>query len=105
MRFQDRVVIVTGGAKGIGAGCVRVFHAEGGHVAIFDRDRDSAVALADELTSNGPGEVTVAYFDVTDAEQFQKQIRSVVDHFGRIDCLINNAGVHPPATSIDGHVA
>jgi NAD(P)-dependent dehydrogenase (short-subunit alcohol dehydrogenase family) len=101
MRFQDRVVIVTGGAKGIGAGCVRVFHAEGAHVAVFDRDREATVALADELKGHGRGEVVVADFDVTDAAQFQSHITNVAVHFGRLDCLINNAGIHPPAMSID----
>lgn len=55
MRFRDRVVIVTGGAKGIGAGCARVFAAEGGIVSILDVDLPTAEALARELSQCGPG--------------------------------------------------
>jgi L-fucose dehydrogenase len=101
MRFQDRVVAVTGGSQGIGAGCVRVFHQEGAHVAILDRDAETGARLADELTDRGPGRVIVCRCDVSDAAQLQQAIEQTVQTLGRLDCLINNAGVHPPAMSID----
>jgi len=101
MRFQNRTVIVTGGSKGIGAGCVRVFAAEGGHVAIFDIDMASGQALADELNASGPGRAHAFRCDVSQASQIEAALQKTVQVFGRIDCLINNAGVHPPATNID----
>jgi L-fucose dehydrogenase len=101
MRFLDRVVAVTGGSHGIGVGCVRVFHAQGARVAILDRDAEAGGGLADELTECGPGRVIVCRCDVADAAQFQQAIEQTVQTFGRLDCLINNAGVHPPAMSID----
>jgi len=101
LRFQDRVVVVTGGAKGIGAGCCRVFCGEGGHVAILDRDAQSAESLAAELTNTGPGDAAFFVCDVAEHEQLRTAIEHVAERFGRIDCLINNAGVHPDATSID----
>lgn len=100
MRFQDRVVAVTGGSRGIGAGCVRVFHQEGAHVALLDRDAEAGARLAQELTERGPGRVIVSGCDVSDAEQLERAIAQTVETFGRLDCLINNAGVHPPAMSI-----
>ncbi len=101
MRFENRVVIVTGGAKGIGEGCCRVFCREGGHVAILDRDTDAAESLAVELTDAGPGTATAFACDVADHERLRGVIDDVATRFGRIDCLVNNAGVHPDATPID----
>ena len=101
VRFQDRVVVVTGGAKGIGEGCCRVFCREGGRVAILDRDLPAAEALAAELMSFGCGEAVAFACDVGDHEQIRDVLEAVAARFGRIDCLINNAGVHPDATAID----
>ena len=101
MRFEHRVVIVTGGAKGIGAGCARVFAAEGGQVAILDVDLPGAEALAGELTELGPGSAIALRCDVSRPEEIHSAIDATVARFGRLDCIINNAGVHPPATRID----
>ncbi len=101
MRFHDRVAAVTGGAKGIGEGCCRVFCREGGKVAILDRDAIAGERLAADLMAIGPGEATFFPCDVAAQEQLRSAIEAAVARFGRLDCLINNAGVHPPATSID----
>jgi L-fucose dehydrogenase len=101
MRFDGRVVIVTGGAKGIGAGCARVFAAEGGTVSLFDIDAQAGTGLADELTRTGPGRAVFQHCDVRDPQQIEAAIDGTVRQLGRLDCIINNAGVHPPATPID----
>ncbi len=101
MRFRDRVVIVTGGSKGIGAGCVRVFAAQGGQVAILDIDRAAGEALAREIAGTGAGTARFHPCDVSDLKAFEKSIDQVATDWGRLDCLINNAGIHPPAMSID----
>jgi len=101
MRFQDRAVIVTGGSKGIGEGCARVFCSEGGLVGILARGAQAGEALAAELNAAGPGRAIFRQCDVGDHEQLKAAIDSVADEFGRLDCLINNAGAHPPATSLD----
>ena len=101
MRFSDRVVIVTGGAKGIGAGCCGVFHSEGARVSILDRDAAAGQSLAGELTARGPNRALFLECDVSRHEQVRDAIEQTVAEFGRLDCIINNAGVHPPATSID----
>ena len=97
MRFKDRTVIVTGGAKGIGAGCVEVFAAEGAMVAIVDRDLQSARLLAQQF----PNQSIAIQADVMHAEQVQAAIEETVRWTGRIDCLVNNAGIHPPDTPIE----
>ena len=101
MRFQDRVVIVTGGSKGIGEGCSRVFCAEGGLVAILSRGKEAGERLAEELTKTGPGRAVYFPCDVGRHEQLRDAIENTVAEFGRMDCLINNAGVHPPATPLE----
>eukprot|EP00913_Durusdinium_trenchii_P023349 g21927.t1 len=101
MRFENRTVIVTGGSKGIGEGCSRVFCQEGGSVAILARGKEAGLALAEELTQNGPGKALFIQCDVSVPGQLQEAIETTVAQFGRLDCIINNAGAHPPATSID----
>jgi NAD(P)-dependent dehydrogenase (short-subunit alcohol dehydrogenase family) len=101
MRFQGKAVVVTGGSKGIGEGCARVFCREGGLVAILARGPEAGEALAAELTRTGPGRAIYISCDVADPAQLQQAIDRAAAEFGRIDCLINNAGAHPPATTID----
>lgn len=101
MRFDGRAVIVTGGSKGIGEGCSRLFCAEGGQVAILARGTEAGEALAAELNGQGPGRAIFIRCDVARPEQLQQAVERAAREFGRLDCLINNAGWHPPATSID----
>ncbi len=100
-RFTDRVVIITGGGKGIGAGCASVFCLEGARVAILDRDEAAGKATAARLTATGPGTAESFACDVSQSEMFRKIIDDVAAKWGRLDCIINNAGIHPPATTID----
>lgn len=99
-RFSERVVIVTGGSKGIGAGCARVFCAEGGHVVICARGEEEGRRLADELTLRGPGTCDFERVDVRQPDELRAVIERTVERYGRLDCLINNAGWHPAAMDI-----
>ena len=101
MRFQNRVVIVTGGSKGIGEGCSRVFCREGGSVSILARGSEAGIALAEELNRMGPGRAIFIQCDVGKMDQLQNAIEQTVQEFGQLDCIINNAGVHPPATPLE----
>lgn len=88
-----KVAVVTGGAKGIGAAIVRAAAAEGMRVAIVDRDADASAMLAAELRTAGhQAEVVVASLD--HAEACAAAVAAVMTHYGRIDALVNNAGVN-----------
>lgn len=101
MRFGSKVVVVTGGAHGIGRGCVEVFHREGARVAIVDRDGAAALGFSEELNARRPDSARAYTCDVADEERLRESIVQAAHHFDRLDCLINNAGIHPPDTPMD----
>ena len=101
LTYTDRVVLITGGSKGIGSGCARVFVDAGAKVMICARNQSPGEALAKELTNIGPGECVFQICDVANPEQVRQLVDDTVKRFGRLDCLINNAGFHPPQQRID----
>ena len=94
-RVQGRVVVVTGGAGGIGAAACRAIAAEGGKVVVADLDPERAQAVADSIVADGAPAVSVAV-DVTDREQVRAMIRTAVDAFGELNVIFNNAGMNRP---------
>jgi NAD(P)-dependent dehydrogenase (short-subunit alcohol dehydrogenase family) len=102
MRYADKVVVITGGSKGIGEGCVRVFVEAGAKVVFCARGREGGERLARELDARGPGEAHFIPADVSRVEEIERLIATAVERYGRLDCLINNAGWHPPHKPIDG---
>jgi NAD(P)-dependent dehydrogenase (short-subunit alcohol dehydrogenase family) len=101
MRYTGKVVIVTGGSKGIGEGCVRVFVEAGAKVVFCARNAAAGEALAREVTAQGPGEAHFVRGDVSKVDDLRGLVEGTVRRLGRIDCLINNAGWHPPHKPID----
>jgi NAD(P)-dependent dehydrogenase (short-subunit alcohol dehydrogenase family) len=102
MRYKDRVTIVTGGSKGIGAGCVRVFVEEGGAKVVFcSRNEAEGKAFEKEANRVGPGSALFIRADVAKPDDVRRVVDTTVEKFGRLDCLINNAGWHPPHKTID----
>jgi len=101
MRYEGKVVIVTGGTKGIGEGCVRVFVNAGSKVVFGARGERAGEDLARELNATGAGEAYFVPCDVSKVEQVRGLIDRTVERHGRIDCLVNNAGWHPPHKPID----
>ncbi len=89
MRLQDRVAIVTGGARGIGRAIGRAFAAEGARVALADVDGESL-----EVAGRETGAFTVVA-DVADEDSVRAMVDVVVQRHGKIDILVNNAGVCP----------
>lgn len=91
--LKDKVIVVTGGGKGIGAGIVAVLAAEGAIPVIVGRnEKDNLNVLAQIATVNGRGDQIVA--ELTEPAQCEAAIQQVVAQFGRIDGLVNNAGVN-----------
>ena len=87
---MDKTIIVTGAASGIGQATVRRLAADGARVVLADRDDLSS--LADELRAAG-GEVTACQVDVTKADQVEAMVRDAQAAYGRIDGLVNCAGI------------
>jgi meso-butanediol dehydrogenase/(S,S)-butanediol dehydrogenase/diacetyl reductase len=90
LRFKGRTAIVTGGASGIGAACVRAFYAEGAIVAIADADVKAAANLAAEFASD---RVYAKALDVTDRVAVEAFITEAASRTGRLDVLVNSAGI------------
>jgi NAD(P)-dependent dehydrogenase (short-subunit alcohol dehydrogenase family) len=90
--FQDRVVLVTGGSRGLGLLMARRLADEGARLAICARDADELARAAAELRSRGAEVVTVTC-DLTQEEAVEQMVREVTQQFGPIDVLINNAGM------------
>jgi NAD(P)-dependent dehydrogenase (short-subunit alcohol dehydrogenase family) len=101
VRYKDKVAIITGGTKGIGEGCVRVFVEEGAKVVFCARNEKQGGELAAEVTKRGPGEAVFMKCDVSKVAEIEALVDFTAKKYGRIDCLINNAGWHPPHKVID----
>jgi NAD(P)-dependent dehydrogenase (short-subunit alcohol dehydrogenase family) len=101
MRYKDKVAIITGGSKGIGEGCVRVFAGAGAKVVFCARDGKTGKALEADVNRLGPGEAWFVPCDVTKPDELRRLVEKTVKRHGRIDCLVNNAGWHPPHRPID----
>jgi meso-butanediol dehydrogenase / (S,S)-butanediol dehydrogenase / diacetyl reductase len=94
-RVQDRVIIVTGGAGGIGKAACEAIAAEGGKVVVADLDEAAARAVADAIAAHG-GAASSVGVDVTDRSQVRAMISTTVDMFGPLNVIFNNAGVNRP---------
>ena len=88
--FTDKIVVITGGSDGIGKALVAQFLALGAKVATCGRNENKLSLLATEFPSSN---LFTAQVDVSKQDQSEAFIKQVVDNWGRIDVLINNAGI------------
>jgi NAD(P)-dependent dehydrogenase (short-subunit alcohol dehydrogenase family) len=92
VRFQDKVVVVTGAGSGIGRATALAFGREGAKVVAADIDAASAQAAAEQIKAAG-GQSEPLQVDVSVAADVERMVTTTVERFGRLDVLVNNAGV------------
>lgn len=92
MQFKEKVVLVTGGANGIGRSVVKKFQAGGARIAIWDLADEAGNELAAEINDQG-GTAIYSHVNVTDSAEVDQAVEELVEKWGRIDVLINNAGI------------
>jgi 3-oxoacyl-[acyl-carrier protein] reductase len=92
MSLSGRVALVTGASQGIGRTCAIRLASEGAAVAVAARNQEKLNELVDEITSSG-GKAAAFALDVADEEQVKSTVKAAIAQFGKIDILINNAGI------------
>ena len=92
-RFQDKVVVVTGAGRGIGKAIAHAFAAEGAKVAVISRSEGSCQGAADEINAEFADSAKAYAVDVSDHEAVQALGKQIIADFGKVNVLVNNAGV------------
>jgi NAD(P)-dependent dehydrogenase (short-subunit alcohol dehydrogenase family) len=91
--FRHRVVLITGGSRGLGLEMARVFADEGAYVAICSRDMAELMDAKQELRDRGAADVDAFRCDVTNREEADAAILRLISRWGRVDVVVNNAGI------------
>ncbi|MEQ6376579.1 3-oxoacyl-[acyl-carrier-protein] reductase [Bacillaceae bacterium S4-13-56] len=99
MRLENKVSIITGGGRGIGAATAEKFASEGAIVVVTDVNESDINKTVDEITTAG-GKAIGIVSNVADREQVSELIQKVVDQYGRIDVVVNNAGITADSTLV-----
>ncbi|GAB4477934.1 MAG: SDR family oxidoreductase [Burkholderiaceae bacterium] len=100
MKLLDRIAIVTGAAQGIGAACAKAFAAEGARLVVADVNEVGGAALVKDIAAAG-GTALFCRADVGARADVERLVKFAVDHYGRIDVLVSNAGIVHAADFLD----
>jgi NADP-dependent 3-hydroxy acid dehydrogenase YdfG len=92
--IEGKVVVITGASSGLGEASARLLSAQGASVVLGARRQNRIQSLADELTGSG-GKALAITTDVTHCDQVKRLVDAAVQAYGRIDVMINNAGLMP----------
>lgn len=98
MRLNDKVAVISGGARGMGAAEAKLFASEGCNVIIGDILEEESLKTASEIRKNG-GKCTFLKLDVRKEKDWENLVSYAIEEYGKIDILVNNAGL-----TTDGHV-
>lgn len=109
LQLENKLVLITGGSKGIGLACARAFAAEGARLVVAARQADALHSAAEALRGSG-AQVLAVPTDLGDAAQAERLVREVEAQYGPIDVLVNSAGAArrtpaPELTAADWHAA
>ena len=100
MSFDEKVVIVTGAARGIARASAKIFGAQGAHVVVADLNRDGGQETVDEIQGEG-GQAVYSYVDLKSLESIQGLVDGVIDRHSRIDVLANVAAIWPSGSFLE----
>lgn len=92
MRLKDKVAIITGGSRGIGKACAIRFASEGAKVVVASRGLEQAENVVQMIRDNG-GEAIAISVDISQQENVASMVQQVISEYGKIDVLVNNAGI------------
>jgi NAD(P)-dependent dehydrogenase (short-subunit alcohol dehydrogenase family) len=95
MKIKDSVVVITGGAKGLGKSMARIFSSKGAHVVICDKNIDELDSISKDLG------VTGIPADVTSGADLSEVLKKVILQFDHVDIWVNNAGVWMPPVALE----
>ena len=106
VRLDGRTAIITGASKGLGLAMAKEFAASGANVAILARSPDSLAAAQESASAGATGKVATFSCDVAKADQIERTFAAVISTFGKVDILINNAGISRamPSTQITDEI-
>lgn len=97
--FSDGVILVTGPAGNLGSAVAYSFDRAGAHLALFDRHPDRLEKVLGDL-SKSPNHLLIGSVDLTDPDTVESAVKRVIDHYGRIDVLVNTAGGYRAGTPV-----
>jgi NAD(P)-dependent dehydrogenase (short-subunit alcohol dehydrogenase family) len=99
--LEGKVALITGAGRGIGKAMAQVFVRQGAKVVVGDVNQEWVAKTADEINVFSPGSAASVILDVSDPDSVAKALSTVINKYGKLDILINNAGIHRSHTFID----